>query len=43
LQRNIGLRQLTVLAANLSSTAVYFVAPPPEEQEDHARQGKLLQ
>jgi len=31
------------LAANLLSTAVHFVASPPEKQEDRTKLGKLLQ
>jgi len=37
------MRRFTMLAANLLSTAVDLVASPPEEQEDHAQRGKLLQ
>ena len=31
------------LATNLLPTSVHLVASPPEEQEDHAQHGKLLQ
>jgi hypothetical protein len=32
-----------MLVAIFLSAAVHFVAPPPEEQEDHAQNGELLQ
>jgi len=34
---------LSYAGAQSLSAAVHFIAPPPEEQEDHAQNGELLQ